>query len=222
MPSEAKSKYFDATANRTIRDDLLFAVERVGEPKIAIDCGCGAGADIGFLISQGFVVHGFDVEEESISRCIARFKDVSGLTLSRSSFSAFNYPKASLLVADASLFFCPRSEFEGVWTKIFECLYPNGVFCGSFLGTEDTMAGPLYNPGDYWPEVTAFEEEEVRALFANFEILRFTVHKSSGVTPAGEPHDWHNFSVVAKKRGIKGAGSLNQTFYLPPVILEQQ
>ncbi len=61
---------------------------------------------------------------------------------SRSSFSSFRYPKASLVVADASLFFCPKSEFEGVWRSIFECLYPNGVFCGSFLGLQDTMAGP--------------------------------------------------------------------------------
>lgn len=199
MPSEAISKYFDATENRKVRDDLLFAVEGVGEPKIAIDCGCGAGADISFLASKGFIVHGFDVEEESISRCRARFKDVSGVILSRSSFSSFSYPKASLVVADASLFFCPRSEFEEVWRNIFECLYPNGFFCGSFLGPQDTMAGPKYRAADYWPEVAAFGEQEVKELFANFEILRFNVHKSSGVTPTGDQHDWHIFSVVAKK-----------------------
>jgi SAM-dependent methyltransferase len=199
MPSAAISKYFDATENRTIRDDLRFAVESVGEPKIAIDCGCGAGADISYLVSKGFFVHGFDVEDEAISRCNARFQNVDNVYLSKSSFRLYKFPKASLVVADASLFFCPKPEFEEVWRNIYECLNPGGIFCGSFLGPEDTMAGPKYSAVDYWPDVAVFEEEEVKELFAHFEILRFNVHKSSGVTPAGEHHDWHIFSAVAKK-----------------------
>jgi len=199
MPSAAISKYFDATENRKVRDDLLFAVEGVGEPKIAIDCGCGAGADISYLVSKGFAVYGFDIEEESISRCKARFKNVGGVTISKSSFNSYTFPRASLVVADASLFFCPKSEFTDVWNNIYECLYPNGVFCGSLLGPEDTMAGPEYSVVDYWPAVAVFEEEEAKELFVNFEILRFNVHRSSGTTPDGNLHDWHIFSVVAKK-----------------------
>ncbi len=34
MPSEAVSKYFDATENRKVRDDLLFAVGVVDEPEL--------------------------------------------------------------------------------------------------------------------------------------------------------------------------------------------
>jgi SAM-dependent methyltransferase len=202
MASAAISKYFDATENREIRDDLRFAVESVVEPRIAIDCGCGAGADIGYLISKGFFVYAFDVEEEAVSRCNARFHNVGNVSLSRSSFSLYSFPKASLVVADASLFFCPKSEFAEVWRKIYECLNPGGIFCGSFLGPEDTMAGPRYRAADYWPDVAVFEAEEVRELFAHFEILRFNVHKSSGTAPTGELHDWHVFSAVAKKPDI--------------------
>lgn len=199
MPSEAIRKYFEATENRKIREDLLFAVENVGEPKVAIDCGCGAGANINYLASEGFFVYGFDVEEESISRCKARFQKNDNVDLSKSSFSAYNFPKASLVVADASLFFCPKPEFSGVWKNIFECLQPNGIFCGSFLGPEDTMATPEYSANDFWPDVAVFEEEEVIKLFANYKILRFNVYKSSGTTPSGDLHDWHIYSVIAKK-----------------------
>lgn len=201
MPSDAIRQYYDATENRKIRDDLVFAVGLVDEPKIAIDCGCGAGADIAFLVAQGFLVHGFDVEAEAIARCSARFKDDVRVVLSTASFSTFQYPRASLLVADASLFFCPRSDFAGVWQRMTQCLTPGGVFCGSFLGLQDTMAGPAYRAADYWPEVTAFAEDDVKALLADFEVMRFNVHRSSGVTPAGDAHDWHIFSVVARKRG---------------------
>ena len=193
------TKYFDATELRGIRDDLIFAVKNVSEPKVAIDCGCGAGADINYLVENDFTVYGFDVEEESISRCKSRFEGIDSVILSRSTFSNFDYPKASLVVADASLFFCPRSEFENVWGKIYECLNPGGVFCASFLGPEDTMASPDNNPSIFWPEVMVFEESEFKGLFQNFEVLRFKVHKSTGKTPQDVTHNWHIFQVVAQK-----------------------
>jgi SAM-dependent methyltransferase len=199
MPSLAISQYYEATENRRIRDDLRFAAGLVNAPRIAIDCGCGAGADIAFLVTQGFRVHAFDVEAEAIARCMARFKDDTRVVLSTASFSTFRYPTASLLVADASLFFCPQADFASVWQRMSACLTPGGVFCGSFLGLQDTMAGPAYRAADYWPDVTAFAEDDVKALLADFETLRFNVHRSSGVTPAGEPHDWHIYSVVARK-----------------------
>lgn len=199
MSSEEIAKYFDATESREIREDLVFSVSMVNEPKVAIDCGCGAGADIDYLVRNGFTVYGFDIEQESISRCQSRFNDINNVVLSRSSFTAFDYPQVSLVVADASLFFCPSSEFKNVWSNIDQCLLPNGVFCGSFLGKEDTMTVLGDNPSVFWPEVTAFEESEVIELFNNFEVLRFKTHKSTGKTPQGVSHNWHIYQVVAQK-----------------------
>ena len=199
MASAEITKYFETAENRKIREALVFAVENIIEPKIAIDCGCGAGADINYLVSKGFKVYGFDVEEESISRCEARYKNVENVILSKSTFSTYNYPKASLVVADASLFFCPESEFSDVWKNIYECLVLNGIFCGSFLGTEDTMADPDYDRSAFWPDVAVFDEGGVRKLFVNYEILRFNVHKTSGMTAQGVTPNWHIFSVVARK-----------------------
>lgn len=52
MPSQEIKEYYDATKHREVRSDLTFAVNIVGEPKIAIDCGCGAGADIEYLLAN--------------------------------------------------------------------------------------------------------------------------------------------------------------------------
>jgi len=199
MSSEEIFKYFDATEFRETREDLVFSANMVSEPKVAIDCGCGAGADIDYLAGNRFTVYGFDVEQESISRCQSRFNGIDNVVLSKSSFTAFDYPRASLVLADASLFFCPSSEFKQVWSSIYQCLLPNGVFCGSFLGKEDTMAVPGDNPSVFWPEVTAFDESEVIELFKNFEILRFKTHKSTGKTPQGITHNWHIYQFVAQK-----------------------
>lgn len=192
--------YYDATEQREIRSDLEYAVSIATNTKVAIDCGCGAGADIAFLLDNGFRVHGFDIEEGSISRCEKRFKNNENVFLYNEGFDTFNYPAASLVVADASLFFCAADQFETVWDRIYRCLDDGGVFAGSFLGLDDSMARDDYNKEDIWPDVLAFNEQQVRKHFSKFEIMRFTEHKTSGVNVQGNNHDWHIYSIVAKKK----------------------
>ncbi len=199
MLTKEKSTYYSDTLNRDIRDDLIFAVSLVKENKVALDCGCGAGADIAYLRKNGFVVHAFDIEEESIRICKQRFKEDNRVFLSHDSFSSYNYPRSNLAVADSSLFFCPENEFDDVWHRIIDSLEPGGIFCGSFLGQNDTMAGPDYDKDAYWPDVSVFDEEHIRAKFQNLELLIFTEHNINGRNAQGEPHQWHIYSVVAKK-----------------------
>ena len=199
MPSQEISKYFDATEYRDTRDDLKLGVAHVESPRIAIDCGCGAGSDIDFLRANGFTVHAFDIEPEAIARCKRRFGGDDSVLLSRDSFSTFNYPRASLIVADASLFFCPESEFADVWGKICVALLPGGVFVGSFLGPEDTMASPEYDRSSFWPNIFVAREHMVKEWLKSFEIISFNEHRKSGTAPGGGNHNWHIYSVVARK-----------------------
>ncbi|MEH6405406.1 MAG: class I SAM-dependent methyltransferase [Sneathiella sp.] len=199
-PSAEMTRYFDATSNRETRDDLKLAVSLVEGSKIAIDCGCGAGSDIAYLRAKNFHVHAFDGEEDAIRRCQDKFGDDDNVYLTQANFNSFNYPKASLVVADASLFFCPENEFGEVWRKITDCLQPQGVFVGSFLGSEDTMAGAGYNGEALWPEVLVVSEGQVRNWLARFDIISFTEHRSEGKSIEGTLHQWHIFSVVAQKK----------------------
>lgn len=198
-PSKDILEYYDSTFDRETRDDLRFAVSLVDGSKIAIDCGCGAGSDIAFLRSQGFLVYAFDVEHEAIARCRSRFKDDANVLLSQATFSNYIYPSASLILADASLFFCPKTEFATVWRKINESLRVNGIFVGSFLGPEDTMADPKFNEKVLWSEALVVSEEKVKHWLSKFEIISFTEHRSQGISFDGMYHQWHIFSVIARK-----------------------
>jgi len=60
---------------------------------------------------------------------------------------------------------------------------PNGIFCGSFLGPNDTMAGPDYDKAAFWPEVIYFTADEVRKHFIGFDVVKWTEHEMSGKTP---------------------------------------
>lgn len=200
MTTKEITEYYNSTKDREIRSDLIYAIEQMIEPKIVIDCGCGAGSDIEYLLSKGFRIYAFDSEASAIERCKERFKGNTDVILSKDTFHSFKYPQSSLVLADASLFFCPENEFDYVWIEMHKCLKPKGIFCGSFLGPKDTMASSDYDKDAYWADILVLNEKEVRALFAkSYEILRFTEHKSSGNDPDGKAHNWHIFSVVAKK-----------------------
>jgi SAM-dependent methyltransferase len=193
------AQYLQATKDRPVREDLKFAVSRIDGARTAVDCGCGAGADINYLLHNGFRVYAFDVDDQALSVCRTRFQDSKDVVLSKASFETFAYPAASLVVADASLFFCPPDQFSSVWRKIYECLLPGGIFCGSLLGREDTMAQPGDNPSVFWSHVSAFDQSDVEYLLNSYEVLRFNVHRSSGKTAGDVPHDWHIFQIVARK-----------------------
>jgi len=199
MPSKEITGYFRATRNKKTRDDLALAVTLVGSSKIAIDCGCGAGSDIEFLRSEGFRVYAFDIEQEAIECCQERFSEDDEVILSLASFTDFQYPSASLVLADSSLFFCPDNVFTDVWGKITSSIEPDGVFVGSFLGSQDTMAGPEFDRSVYWPDVLVASEQQVRAWMEGFNIVSLNVHRSEGYATDGKPHRWHIISVVAQK-----------------------
>lgn len=193
-------RYYDETEQRAVRQDLHMAVDELdNNDRVAVDCGCGSGADIAYLLEQGFAVHAFDIEKTAIKRCQQRYASHDKVTLSVSTFLDYLYPPCTLMVADASLFFCRPQDFPSVWQKMRQSLISGGVFCGSFLGPEDTMAKHPEDAQTFWHEVLPLAEKDVLALFDGFKVIRFTEHKTSGLTPQGTEHDWHIFSVVAKK-----------------------
>ena len=214
-PSKEILEYYDSTSNRETRDDLRLAVQLVDdtdvdgsrddEIKVAVDCGCGAGSDIAFLRSKGFIVHAFDMEQESIARSQKRFGDDKDVLLSQATFTTFEYPRASLIVADASLYFCPEDEFHLAWRRITASLLPGGIFVGSFLGPEDTMASPNNNNEALWSEVWISTQKQVREMLNGFETINFTEYRTTGESIGRETHDWHIFSVIARKEAMQGA-----------------
>ncbi len=159
----------------------------------AIDCGCGTGADIGYLESKGYSVHGFDLHEQSVKICNDRFSGTENVKVSHSSFIDFSYKKSGVVLANSSLFFCEPSEFSLAWSKISDSIVPGGVFCGDFIGLEDSWVKD--------PEIIVcpLSENDVRELFNGYEIKQFLVRKEDGITALGVSKHWHTYQVIAVK-----------------------
>ena len=161
--------------------------------KVAIDCGCGTGSDIDYLLGQGYQVHGFDVNPDAIAICRDRFGQSALVDISQSSFEDYDYPQCGLVIANNSLFFADPSCFSATWEKIESSLVEGGVFAGDFMGTKDSWANNYRSP------TTSLTESEVKALFTNFEIIRFVERDEKAETALGRQKHWHTFSVVAVK-----------------------
>ncbi len=162
-------------------------------PKTVLDCGCGTGSDIAYMLEQGFQVHGFDVREEPLNVCRQRFAGASGLSLSQASFADFQYSPTSLIVANSSLFFCPQPVFADVWQKILAALPVGGIFSGDLLGVEDSWV----NSPDH--DVSAFMPSQVDALFDGFEIIYRHERNDLGQTALGRSKHWHMHTLIARK-----------------------
>lgn len=199
MASAELQEYFEATEFRETRADLKLGVRLVEGPRIAIDCGCGAGSDIAYLRDRGFSVHAFDIEKEAIARCRKRFGDDTEVNLYQDSFNTFIYPSSSLILAESSLFFCPESDIDNVLAKINNALLPGGVFVASFLGQDDFMADPECRHESFWPDVLVTSEEELRCWLREYKIASFTEHRIWGTAVGNKDHRWHIYSVVARK-----------------------
>ena len=198
MTTKEVEKYYQSTLKSEVRPELKYALSIARGSGVAIDCGCGAGSNIKHLRAAGYTVYAYDKEKEAIALCEKQYKDDPKVILYLSSFGNFSYPSSSLIIADASLFFCPISEFDIFMQKIFTSLKPQGVFCGTFLGVRDTMASSKFNKSDYWGNVLVLSEAEIRHAFKNFQIVSWQELEKDGTTATGESHHWHIFIVVAK------------------------
>ncbi|EOX4455180.1 class I SAM-dependent methyltransferase [Vibrio antiquarius] len=190
------NEYYQKILNQPHRPNVENAVNLLKlESKVALDIGCGIGRDSHFLLEQGFNVHAFDSHEDAVKTCLTRFEGHKRFSISQCCFTEFDYPQCSLVIANASLLFCPEESFEQVWTKIDNALQPGGIFCGDFLGVKDSWVA-----SEMHPNITALTKKEVESLFEDYELISLNERDEDGTTVVGSPKHWHMFSVTARKR----------------------
>ncbi|MBD1556644.1 class I SAM-dependent methyltransferase [Vibrio sp. S9_S30] len=173
--------------------ELAIALNQSGV-NVAVDCGCGTGSDVEYLEQQGYQVHGFDVNPDSVDICRDRFKVKPLVDITESSFELYDYPRAGVVIAHSSLFFADPTQFDRTWEKIEKSIEIGGVFAGDFMGVKDSWASHFRQP------TTPLSEKQIKALFVNFEIVRFAERDETAKTTIGILKHWHTYSVAAVKR----------------------
>lgn len=191
-----KPSFHAASLQVEVYPHLRQALEQPGlvPGRVAVDVGCGAGRDTRYLLGQGFEVHAFDHDAQALEY----LQDLDGhpdLKVRQSRFDDFDYPQADLITACSSLFFCPPEAFERAWLNIVRALRPGGVFCGHFMGPQDSWAQLGRS------DLSVHRREQLEPLFSAFELLDVYEYNQSGKTLMGRTKHWHTWSVLARKTG---------------------
>lgn len=187
-------KYYNKTKNSNIPKNLKTFVDMKINPGICIDLGCGAGRDSKFLIKNGWKVIAIDKEDtEKMIRSSLQEEEQNYLKFIKQDFeNNIILQSCNLLVANSSLSFCNRKNFDDLWKKIVDSISKDGYFVGNFFGINDSWANR--------PNMAFFTKEEVIKLFSSFKIINFKEVAKNGKTALGVEKHWHIFNVIAKKK----------------------
>lgn len=193
------SDYYRALAGRQPRPLFVAALARFNPQHIlssmplAIDLGCGDGAESMALIESGWRVLALDQEAAAIERVGARvpLEQQARLTTSVCSFEEVSLPPAAFIYAGYSLPFCAPAQFAQLWTTIVASLLPAGRFAGHFFGVRDSWASHQ--------TMTFHTAAAVQGLFQDsFTVEFFQEVEEDGKAFSGPKH-WHLFEVIARK-----------------------
>ena len=187
-------EYYDKTKNSNVPKNLRMFMDMKVEAGVCIDLGCGAGRDTVFLIKNGWKVIAIDKEDtEKMIRSSLQEEEQNYLEFIKQDFeNNIILQSCNLLVANSSLSFCNRKNFDDLWKKIVDSISKDGYFVGNFFGINDSWANR--------PNMVFFTKEEVIKLFSSFEIINFKEVAKNGKTALGVEKHWHVFNVIAKKK----------------------
>jgi SAM-dependent methyltransferase len=194
--------YYRATEGRSLRELFVEATAFLppappnDRPLVAVDLGCGDGAETLELLRRGWTVLAVDRSPEGIARLreSVRPSERDRLSTRVAPYSELDLPPADLVYAGLSLPFCEPHEFDEVWSRVTSSIRPGGFFVGHLFGPHDSWAGT--------PDMTFHTRAEVEALLAEFEIEGLREQDEDGEAVSGPKH-WHVFHVIARKQGSR-------------------
>lgn len=193
--SEIWRQYYQKALTRKHSPRTEFAIKlNQSANKIVIDCGCGTGSDIAYMADLGLQAYGFDINREAVAICEERFENNSLVSICEASFESYDYPKCGLIIANNSLYFAKPRHFKLTWQRMVASLAGGGVFCGDFMGVDDSWAE------GYRSDTNPMHKLDIEAMFAGFDIIRFNERNELGKTALGKTKHWHTFSIIAVKR----------------------
>lgn len=170
----------------------------VGGGRMAVDLGCGSGADALTLLARGWAVTAVDRDEAGLRllRELVPAEIAGRVTTECAGFADVSLPSAHLIHAGFSLPFCGSDDFTLVWKRIREALPPGGVFAGQLFGPRDSWAGS--------PRMSFHSLERAGDLLDGTEVLHLGESEWDGEAVSGAKH-WHVLDVMFRQPQRAGA-----------------
>lgn len=161
-------------------------------PGVAVDLGCGSGAETIEMLRRGWRVHAVDADAhgpETVRQAVPE-ATAAALTLHVARFEEFEFPECDLIWAGYSWPYCQPAAWKSLWRHMVAALRPDGRIAGDIFGNKHAWANE--------PEIQTFPESAVRELLSGLIVEAFDVE--DGIRPsAGSLTRWHSFGIAARK-----------------------
>ncbi len=162
-------------------------------PGVAVDLGCGSGADTLELLRRGWRVHAVDADPNGLAVLRQMVPDDAlggALALHVAQFEDFEFPECDQIWAAYSWPYCQRDQWPGLWRRMVAALRPGGRIAGDIFGEKHEWAVET--------AIQCFPEAAVRDLLQGLVVEAFDVE--DGVRPSGGVITrWHAFGIAARK-----------------------
>ena len=164
-------------------------------PLSVIDTGCGDGRNSQYLVDKGLDVHAFDQDVNMVNLSRMRFQQHANFAICLSDIDHYIFPPNELVLAFSSLFYSSPHRFELNWHNLIVSIRAEGLFCGRFLGRNDTYAN-LHSD-----QALLLGEQEIQRLFSFFDILEWheEVNLIKDVKEGVTHHHTHTHTLLARK-----------------------
>lgn len=177
-------------ANKNVKQIIKLNIK----PGLAVDIGCGAGRDTIELIKNKWKVIAIDKEDVSkyIKEGLTEL-ELKNFKFIKSNFEDVILEKNNLVIANNSLAFCSKRNFERVWDNIVNSIEKDGYFVGTFFGIKDSWLQTKN-------KMKFYSVEEINLLFKQFNIIELNEIEKDGISAIGECKHWHIYAVIAQKK----------------------
>lgn len=161
--------------------------------RVAIDIGCGSGAETLWLLHQGYSVLAIDSSPSAIGQLRSTVPPDSAMRLETAVSPAqdVDLPPADFVWAGFSLPFVIPGDFDKLWVKIVACLKPGAYFAGDFFGKRHAWSAA--------PTISSCTSRSVKLLCRPLQIEFFVSEEGRRMTAMSGVTHWHSFSVIARK-----------------------
>lgn len=199
VPSTSSSdgwpEYYSRQVGRPPRPLLLAALQRcptTTSPRLAVDLGCGDGADTLALLRAGWQVLAVDKEAAAIELLLGAVprEDRPRLEVRVADFTETELPTAELIYCGWSLPHCPAGRFLDLWWRLRASLAPAGRLAGQVLGPRDSWAVD--------PATAYVSPAQLDVLLDGLDIERLEEVDDDRDSFDGPKH-WHYFEIIARR-----------------------
>ena len=195
--SDGWAEFLAGTADRPPLPFFNQAMEFVGNAdgggRLAVDLGCGGGAETRALLARGWRVFATDSSPSAESLINERISppEASRLTIAIGDFKDVALPDADLVYAQMSLPFAGIG-LEEATDNALSAVKPGGVFAGHFFGINDDWIDGV--------NTAAVDRSWIEERFNGWADLK--THETDQEGPfglRGNTKHWHYYFVLARR-----------------------